>query len=332
VNPSYATILIILISLFFFGLFGHNISSSDLMRLGIGTVDPRSFIYGWGIPTEGIPGLISNVFVANSPQPILSTIYYTYNSLFTCFMLGSEWNGYGSVRKGLRVSGVPRGAQRTSYFLQLPYKWALPLMVLSGTLHWLVSQSIFLVSVQFDHGVEEGDGDFDEYLTCGYSPPAILATILVGMTMIGGAILMGRRTFRNAGMPIAGSCSASISACCHLPDQTLDNSGARGPTSAEIQDVPLDETSNDVKRQRSMHSVRSQYSYTSVFAHAEDEMESGQQAASLPVKWGVTGYSSDKDTEYSGAGTPGVRSRVGHCAFSSREVDVPTPGDLYAGT
>lgn len=43
------------------------------------------------------------------------------------------------LRKGLRVT-QPHGYQRSSYFLQLPYRWSLPLIVISGTLHWLLSR------------------------------------------------------------------------------------------------------------------------------------------------------------------------------------------------
>jgi hypothetical protein len=50
-------------------------------------------------------------------------------------------------RKGLRVSENPRGAQRSTYFLQLPYRYAIPLLIVSSAMHWMVSQSLFLVTV-----------------------------------------------------------------------------------------------------------------------------------------------------------------------------------------
>jgi hypothetical protein len=225
----YGIILVICIALFLDGIIGRYDSAHTLMNLGFAAIDPRSFIYGV-TPAAGTAGLILNVFLANLPQVILSTIYYVYNGIFTCFMLGTEWNSYMSKRKGLRVSGPPRGAQRSTYFLQLPYRWALPLMVLSGTLHWLCSQSIFLVTIQFDRralngtvtsgpiGSNDSEQGTNEYFTCGYSPPAILAVIIIGIFMVSALILMGKRKFKNAGIPVAGSCSASISACCHAPE------------------------------------------------------------------------------------------------------------------
>jgi hypothetical protein len=116
------------------------------------------------------------------------------------------------------------------YSLQLPYRRALPLMALSGTLHWLCSQSISLVAIQFDHTAIGFDskvssgykaGVPEEYLTCGYSPAATLATTLLGIFMVAFVWVMARRIYKNGGMPIAGSCSASISACCHQPETAM---------------------------------------------------------------------------------------------------------------
>lgn len=65
-----------------------------------------------------------------------------------------EWNQFARKARGLRISSIPSSSQRSSYFLQLPYRFAIPIMLLSGVLHWLVSQSIFLVAVEtYDQGV-----------------------------------------------------------------------------------------------------------------------------------------------------------------------------------
>ncbi|KAF2175728.1 hypothetical protein K469DRAFT_743214 [Zopfia rhizophila CBS 207.26] len=138
------TLALILVS-FLLGLGLHALpdgkSLPALARLGYGAVDPRAII-DWPIRDT-----VSNVLLANLAQPILSFLYFSYNGLFTCMLLGYEWSQYAHRRKGLRVSRAPSGEQRSTYFLQLPYRFALPLMVLSGVLHWLVSQSIFLVSI-----------------------------------------------------------------------------------------------------------------------------------------------------------------------------------------
>ncbi|KIK55861.1 hypothetical protein GYMLUDRAFT_133161, partial [Collybiopsis luxurians FD-317 M1] len=101
-------------------------------------------IRNWAIPTQGYGGLIASVLVANSPQLILSMIYIVFNSLCTNLFLALEWSSYANSRKPLRVSS-PRGEQRSTYFLQIPHRFGLPLMAYSTVLHWLVSQSIFLI-------------------------------------------------------------------------------------------------------------------------------------------------------------------------------------------
>jgi hypothetical protein len=134
-------------------------------------------------------------------------------------LMGYEWTSYSSKKKGLRISRRPSGFQRSTYFLQLPYRFGIPMVILSGTLHWLVSQSIFVVS--FD--VYDALGRFtalDGYgikpKTCGYSPIAMLVVIIIGALMVAAVIGFGYIPY-NRGMPLAGSCSLAISAACHPP-------------------------------------------------------------------------------------------------------------------
>ena len=188
------------------------------MSVGLGDPDPRTFIM-WNVPSRGLGALLANVIIANTPQLVLSGVYYTYNGVFTTYWLAKEGIEYAVKRKSLRVSSSKRGAQRTSYFLQLPYRFGIPLIVISGLLHWLCSQSIYLVVVK--------PGSTGEYISCGYSPPAILAVIIIGLTVVAGMILAGRRQFRSA-MPVAASCSASISALCHPPPKEHDQAIATG--------------------------------------------------------------------------------------------------------
>ena len=205
---------------------GSDKSFMTLWKLGLGAVTPATFI-SWGIPSGGTVGIIGNVLAANAAQPILSFLYFTLNGLFTCMLLANEWSKYSVRRKGLRVSTIPMGAQRTSYTLQLPYRFAFPLMLASGVLHWLVSQSIFLVSVE---SYKAGDGAttstelWDSYMTCGYSPAAMMCVVVVGAGLVSATIGFGFRRYRT-GMPVAGSCSVAIAAAC-MPQPGRDEDGA----------------------------------------------------------------------------------------------------------
>ena len=91
--------------------------------------------------------ILLNAWLANTPQILLSFSYFAINRLCTSMCFAREWNSYGTPRKGLRTTN-PTGQQRSTYFLQLPYRWSIPLTVTSGFLHWLLSQSLFLVRLE----------------------------------------------------------------------------------------------------------------------------------------------------------------------------------------
>jgi hypothetical protein len=172
------------------------------------------------------PGLLLvNVLLANLPQGILSFLYLTYNGLYTCMLNADEWGRFAHQRKTLRVT-APLGEQRSTYYLQLPYTYALPLLTLSGTLHWLASQCIFLARITLYH--RDGTEAQEELIsTCGYSCLAIIFVIIAGSVSVLVGVCMGFRRYP-AGIPMAAGCSAVISAACHpLPSE--DNNAAYLP-------------------------------------------------------------------------------------------------------
>ena len=204
-------------------------SITHLWSLGFGTVTSDSLVSF--SPGTGAIGIHLCILIANSPQVLLSFLFLTYNGLFTCMLMSHEWSGYAHVRKPLRVT-TPAGSQRSTYRLQLPYKYGIPLLVLSGTLHWLVSQSIFIARVEYynngtlDENAIPQDHDpledpYAAFSTLGYSCIAIITVIALGGIVVIIGILHGFRKYK-PGMPLAGSCSAAISAACHRPNEDVD--------------------------------------------------------------------------------------------------------------
>ena len=198
------------------------------MKMGIGALDARTSMTT-GLTGQGSFYLVRNVVMANTPQLVLSLVYFAYNGIFTTMSLATEWSGFASSRKGLRRSGAGggaiAGAQRTAYSLQLPYRFAVPLMVTSGSLHWLISQSIFLVYLESYVPVlpqyeatehNPGASGPSDIITCGWSPPAVLCTLLVTVLMTLVVVGFGFGKLPTA-MPSVGSCSAAIAAACHPP-------------------------------------------------------------------------------------------------------------------
>ncbi|KAF2709364.1 hypothetical protein K504DRAFT_353366, partial [Pleomassaria siparia CBS 279.74] len=205
-----------------------------IWKIGVGKASAVTTIdYSLPTATRGTAGLLSNVLIANSPQPILSCIYFMYNGLFTAMSGTLEWESFAQNRKGLRVSGDAVGNQRSTYFLSLPYRFGIPLVALSSVLHWLVSQAIFLVNIdnrayrlstdawesyepEFDY---ESESNYE--FSCGYSPLAIIFTLIVGFLMTVGLVGFGSFTFKRT-MPVVANCSAAIAAACHIPAEHIE--------------------------------------------------------------------------------------------------------------
>ncbi|MCJ1437968.1 hypothetical protein MMC27_007355 [Xylographa pallens] len=193
---------------------------ATLWNIGFGTVTAY-FLVRTNKAQNGSSELLLSILVANLPQLIFSFLYLLYNGIYTCMLLGYEWASYAKDRKALRVTS-PSGKQASTYWLQLPYQYSVPLLVVSGLTHWIVSQSLFLARVgQYQTGEVIG-GDLTILVSgVGYSPIAIIFVLIMGGLMVIGIFLNGFRRY-HTGIPLAGSCSAAISAACHVPTNDRD--------------------------------------------------------------------------------------------------------------
>ncbi|KAJ6186919.1 hypothetical protein N7519_001827 [Penicillium mononematosum] len=181
---------------------------TDIWKTKLGDINSQTII-----STGDSQGFVTNSITANLPQLIFSFLYVAYNSILTSMCLSAEWSRFGHRRKGLRVSHNPRLSQRSNYFLTLPYRYAVPLMATSAVLHWLVSQSLFIIAIEAYNTHMERDPLHDVY-ACGYSPLAIVIATSIGAVMFTCLIVLSLRRFESA-MPVAGSCSLAIAAACH---------------------------------------------------------------------------------------------------------------------
>ena len=57
-------------------------------------------------------------------------------------MLVSEWNCFSQRHLPLRVT-VPSDEQKSKYYISIPYHYAIPFLVLTGTFQWLIFDSFF---------------------------------------------------------------------------------------------------------------------------------------------------------------------------------------------
>lgn len=197
--------------------------------------------------------IVSAVLVANTPQLCLSILYFSINSILTSMSLASEWAHYGYDRatrdgsKSLRTS-VPTGQQRSTFFLQLPYRFSIPLLTVSALVHWLISQSIFLAVITVYDEVGDLVQEF-EYVNCGFSPFAMILVIVIGALMPVALVWLGYVPL-DRGMRIVGSCSAAISAACHCyPQGDMSRDGRQKMVSGPL--VWGDVTSSDTETYQS---------------------------------------------------------------------------------
>ncbi|KAL4864910.1 hypothetical protein BDV12DRAFT_158142 [Aspergillus spectabilis] len=294
--------------------FKRAFGDKTLWEGGLG--DPTSGAILSGMDMEATAnGIFSMVLLANSPQLLVSIAYFMYNGLLTCMLGAVEYDNYARDRKPLRVSW-PRGEQRSTYYLSLPYRYSLPLLAVSAALHWLVSQSLFFVEIiPYDQNGERDNGN--EVVTCGYSPIAIILAIAVASCLLLASILLGLRRFRSQ-MPLAAQCSAAISAACHpaTPSGNGDVDHAVNPVQwGEVPGIytspsPLtfsNRVDGDLRSSR--------------------EADSGTGSGSDDQRQMLVGTSLDDmiDLTWSGA----VESGFYHCSFTSEDVFEPRRGRVY---
>lgn len=206
-------------------------SFSAAMSTKFGSVDPNMLI-GW----EGGSGgrLLLNIILANSFQLLLSTTYFMYNALYTAQCAATEWASYGQGKlKSLRVTW-PQGQQRSTYYLQLPWRYAIPLTIMLGLMHFLISESIFMARLTYNDSSGKPRDDLG-FMTVGYSPTAVLTTTLVGTLMVIAQVINALRPLDNR-IPIHGNKSMVISAICHADNAgSFDGLGSESPDS----EIPL---------------------------------------------------------------------------------------------
>jgi hypothetical protein len=127
-------------------------------------------------------------------SPMFRSLYFRYfissttDSLPAC---SHPESGPASARKKkpLRVSSHLQGQQRLRYFLQLPYRFSIPLIIISILMHWVLSQSLFLV-VGDKREDETSDLEW-EFATVGYSPIAIMFAVITSLFMVAWVVITG---------------------------------------------------------------------------------------------------------------------------------------------
>ncbi|PWY67945.1 hypothetical protein BO70DRAFT_374505 [Aspergillus heteromorphus CBS 117.55] len=190
-------------------------SLTEEWQLGFGQANDKTNLQ---FPSGGV-GLLLALLFSNIPQLFLSVLNWLCGSVLSCMLVTAEYNDYAVERKPLRVSW-PRGEQRTSYFLSVPYRYGVPLFIVGVVFHWLLSESLFYVNIlEYDILGELVTSTAIHGL--GFSPIPIFVCLLLQGVVFVVFVGLGARRFR-APMPLAAHCSVALSAACHPPADDLD--------------------------------------------------------------------------------------------------------------
>jgi hypothetical protein len=310
-----------------------------------------------------VGSLIPSVLLANTPQVIMAFCYFVYNSFLTRLEVEKEWNSYSSeTHKPLRVS-YPVGKQTSTYRLQLPYRWSIPLLIASTLLHWLVSKTLYVFVIEggyidygYGHDIPDPSGQglsSDAFIGMGFSTSSILLALVLSAVLASVPLVFSRwRRFASRGdMVLCGSSSMVISAACHPSRVNIvgrdDDAGSlKGPSAAgrknaesvEMSNLmsprtksPTDAKGGAVGGARDVEDLPSPGPYGG--GGDEDRPEGSQKSAgAVPIssrllRWGVVPMPDAFAAQYRD-----VTEEVGHLSFGVAEQDVQPPrvGMYYA--
>lgn len=354
-----------------FGLFGFmfigliagmilgvkNLNPADFknaISISLGVVEAQNLVFGARISTLGASGVLITALIANAPQAVLSFVYMVYNTIFTLMYVGEDWDMFGAytqttrhklqiaakrqTHRYLRVSN-PRGTQKSTHFLNLPFRYALPLISVSGLLHWFMSQTLYLANISVINRDNEIP-NVDEITTVAYAPAGMVGLFVVAIIMV---FVLVANSFRYFGgqMPIVGSNSAAISAACHvqMPERRrrelvlrriawgeVPSDGASLPVSATDRRLSGMSTAKGLGIEDPRVKANSVYSADD-FSDAMDRDEEFGPEGGPNEYASLRGQAEMTDLDSRGAGRS---TAVAHCTFSDTFVFKPEVGKFYA--
>ncbi|KAK7947830.1 uncharacterized protein PG986_008716 [Apiospora aurea] len=234
-------------------------------------------------------GYVATLICINMPQLILSFIYLTINMLHTQLQVEKEWNSYGLSYRPLRVS-YPKGQQTSTYWLQLPFRYSIPMIGTSALLHWLIRSDIEKTAYN-----ERLRNEFrlpeDTFVGMGYSDTSMFILLLLGPISILSPLLF-RQLKIQSDMVFGGTNSLILSAACHIP---------RAP---------------------------SQLAIRTGLAYTEEDGEYLISVSRQPLRWGVRSLPTDLSRDISVENDePVMHLSFG---TEDHDVQEPQPGGLYA--
>ncbi|KAI0134135.1 hypothetical protein BJ170DRAFT_186368 [Xylariales sp. AK1849] len=165
--------------------------------------------------------------LASLPQLLLGILYLTTNAHLTTYFLSHELTLFALGPKSLRVSSDATGYQTTSLYLTLPRPVSWILLAFFVVMGFVLSQAVFSAIIVLSPSLSASDSDSSQIIAISFSTQALLVLLALLVVLILGVLVLGLRRAPAAvlvngqekGNPLAmkgGSCSAALSAKCHL--------------------------------------------------------------------------------------------------------------------
>ncbi|KAF5024391.1 hypothetical protein F66182_3477 [Fusarium sp. NRRL 66182] len=250
---------------------------------------------------------IGLTMISNSPQLLLSVCYMVLNGIITRMVVEFEWSRYSTTSRSLRVTN-PTGQQRSTYRLQLPYRWSIPIITLSALLHWIYSNCVYVSYYDY----YKPNYPYNIIATSyglQYSSVALLIALSVSVLATFVSLLLSK--IRLPGnMVLGGSNSKVISAACHcIPASAI--------TTTKLPVVTI-EVMAVVDQDAIRENLSTSYNCFSHGSTEKTEAEKLQAMATKNLRWGEVSDGSDSNT-------------VGHLAFGTEEqvMTEPVDGRMY---
>ncbi|RAL12545.1 uncharacterized protein BO97DRAFT_451934 [Aspergillus homomorphus CBS 101889] len=192
-----------------------NLDYSDVRITQVWNIKGFGSVQSGALLTNLATTYVGMELLANTPQFLISLLYMPFNDCLTRMLHAVDYSTYAVARRPLRVS-FPEGQQRSTFYLAIPYRYSLPLLLTFTLIHFFISEGLFYVQI-LPYDLAGQPLEAAVLMTCAVSTiPLEIAMFLTIIILLVIWVLSGRRHKCRA-MPFAIGCSVAISAACHPP-------------------------------------------------------------------------------------------------------------------
>lgn len=243
--------------------------------------------------------------------------------------MAKEWSVLSTRYKALRVTN-PQGQQSSTYFLQLPYRYSVPALIISILLHWLLSGCIYLLVMKGEYLSEFGsDGPLNSSMAVGFSTKSLFTMMTLCITLA-----LMPPIFGNLALPpntvVVGSNSLAMAAACQVSPLVGQNrSHPEVSRQQDTYDPQGDGTSIELPRLMapSLRNFTCDDQTSESYQDDEEQKSLLARVSQSKIRWGVVKMPSSWEEQFDRRDIA-----VGHVSFGLPEDDVQQPitGHWYA--